>query len=250
MSQIDITTSQNVNITFTLASIGERIVAFFLDMAVIVAYVMSVTFILSKLLNIDSFLGELDNWSGRAIMIMIFLPVTFYALACESLMEGQSFGKKVMKIKVVKIDGFQAGFGDFLMRWIFRMVEIWMFFGIPAVITCIVSKNNQRLGDIAAGTAVITLKNNVNISNTILEELSEDYRPTFPQVIVLSDNDMRIIKENFQKAVRSDDRIIISKLTERIKEILKIDYDRSQLTERQFLSTVIKDYNFYTGKDY
>lgn len=247
MSQIDITTSQNVNITFTLASIGERIVAFFLDAAIMFAYIVLISLLLDKFFSIS--LYSMDSWSARAVMIIFFLPVSFYALACEILMEGQTFGKKIMKIKVVKIDGFQPSLSDYLIRWIFRIVEIWMTFGIPAVITCLVSKNNQRLGDIAAGTAVITLKNSVNISHTILENLSEDYVPTFPQVIALSDNDMRIIKENFQKAVRSDDRVIITKLTDKIKEILKIDYDSRKYTERQFISVIIKDYNFYTGKE-
>ena len=249
MSQIDITTSQNVNITFTLASVGERIAAFFLDFLVIVAYVVAISMFFSYVLNIDLYFSKMDDWSVRAIMIVIFLPISFYALVSESLMEGQSLGKKVMKIKVVKIDGYQASFGDYLMRWIFRIVEIWIFSGIPAILSIIISKNNQRLGEIASGTAVITLKNNVNISHTILENLKEDYVPVFPQVIALSDNDIRIIKENFHKAARTDDRIIIEKLTKKIKEILKMDYDDRQFTQRQFINTIIKDYNFYTGKE-
>ena len=249
MSQIDITTSQNVNITFTLASVGERIVAFFLDLFVIAAYVIMISLFFNYVLNIDLYFSKMDDWSVRAIMIVIFLPISFYALVSESLMEGQSLGKKVMKIKVVKIDGYQASFGDYLMRWIFRIVEIWIFSGIPAILSIIISKNNQRLGEIASGTAVITLKNNVNISHTILENLKEDYVPVFPQVIALSDNDIRIIKENFHKAARTDDRIIIEKLTKKIKEILKMDYDDRQFTQRQFINTIIKDYNFYTGKE-
>ena len=112
-----------------------------------------------------------------------------------------------------------------------------------------VSKNHQRVGDIASGTAVISLKNSVTISHTILEQLKEDYTPLFPQVILLSDNDVRIIKENYQKALKSDDRQIINKLTIKIVEILKLEPNSIQLTQRQFINTVIKDYNFYTGKD-
>ena len=154
-----------------------------------------------------------------------------------------------MKIKVVKIDGYQASFGDYLMRWIFRLVDIYTNSGIVAVISMVVSKNHQRVGDIATGTAVISLKNSVTISHTILEQLKEDYTPLFPQVILLSDNDVRIIKENYQKALKSDDRQIINKLTIKIVEILKLEPNSIQLTQRQFINTVIKDYNFYTGKD-
>jgi hypothetical protein len=67
------------------------------------------------------------------------------------------------------------------------------------------NKNHQRLGDLAAGTAVISLKNNINISHTILEQLSEDYQPVFAQVVRFSDNDMRIIKETYQNAIKNND---------------------------------------------
>ena len=100
----------------------------------------------------------------------------------ESLMEGQTFGKKAMKIKVVKIDGFQAGFGDYLIRWFFRLVDVFSNSGVVGLISMIVSKNNQRLGGIGSGTAVISLKNRVNISHTILESLKQDYLPVFPPV--------------------------------------------------------------------
>jgi len=249
MNQIAINTSQNVNVNFTLAGVGERIFAFFIDSFIKVVYVFIIFWILRNVFDFSDFTRDMDGWSVGALVLIITLPVHIYTLVLESLMEGQTFGKKLMKIKVVKIDGYQASFGDYLMRWIFRLVDIIGSMGIIAFITSLVSKNHQRLGDIATGTAVISLKNNINISHTILEHLKEDHVPTFPQVILLSDNDVRIIKENFQKALKSDDREIINRLTRRIVEILKLDPESIQLTQRQFISVIIKDYNFYTGKD-
>ena len=164
-------------------------------------------------------------------------------------MEGQTFGKKVVKIKVVKIDGFQASFGDYLMRWFFRLVDVFSNSGVVGLVSIIVSKNNQRLGGIASGTAVISLKNKINISHTILENLKQDYVPKFPQVIALSDNDVRIIKENFQRAIKVDDRQVISRLSNKIKETIKVEVNPTEFTERMFIQAVIKDYNFYTGKE-
>lgn len=249
MSQIAITTSQNVNISFTLASVGERIAAFFLDFLFMGSYVMITSLILGNVFNVNSIFKNMDSWSVRAILIMIFLPVSFYALITESIFEGQTFGKKIMKIKVVKIDGYQASFSDYLIRWLFRSIEIYLMMGIPALLSVIISKNNQRFGGLASGTAVITLKNSVNISHTILENISADYVPLFPQVISLSDNDMRIIKDNYLKALKTDDREVIAKLTAKIKEILKVDFDDRQVTNRKFINIIIKDYNFFTGKD-
>lgn len=248
MSQIAINTSQNVNINFNIASVGERMLAFIIDLLIKVAYVLIVFYLFFNIFDLGYLLTGLDQWSVMAVYIVLTFPVYIYPVVLESLMEGQTPGKKLMKIRVVKIDGYQASFGDYLIRWMFRLIDTSAA-GVIGLISMIVSKNNQRLGDIASGTAVISLKNNINISHTILENINEDYIPTFPQVIALSDNDMRIIKDNYTKALRVDDRQIISKLSDKIKSILKLDIDPKKMTERQFINVVIKDYNYYTGKD-
>ncbi len=249
MSEIGVVTSQNVKINFKLASIGERVVAFFLDLLVFAAYIFCVQYLFFQVLNFEKYLQKLDQYSVMAIIGLLGLPILFYALVTESLMEGQSFGKKIMKIKVIKIDGYQCGFSDYLSRWIFRGPEIFMTSGIPAILSMIISKKNQRIGDIASGTAVISLKNKVNISHTILVDLQEDYQPRFPGVIAFSDNDVRIIKENFVRALKSNDTEIIHRLAEKIKEILKIEVDPAEFTERKLIEKVIEDFNFYTGKE-
>lgn len=249
MAQIAINSSQNVNINFNTASIGERIAAFAIDMIIKAAYLLVIYFLFFRLLRLQSVFQGIDDWSAMAIIIIITLPIHIYTLVCESLLEGQTFGKRALKIKVVKIDGFQASFGDYLMRWFFRLVDVFSNSGIVGIITMIVSKNNQRLGGIASGTAVISLKNKVNISHTILENLREDYVPIFPQVIALSDNDVRIIKENYKKAAELHDREVMNKLSTKIKEILHLEIDPTKMTQKQFIDTVIKDYNFYTGKE-
>ena len=136
------------------------------------------------------------------------------------------------------------------MRWVFRLVDIFSTFGIVGLFSMVVSKNNQRLGGIATGTAVISLKNNINISHTILENLHSDYVPRFPQVVALTDNDLRIIKENFQKAIRNNDWEIMAKLSKKIKATLKLEIDSKEMTDKQFIDKIIKDYNFYTGRDF
>ena len=160
-------------------------------------------------------------------------------------MEGQTIGKKLFSIKVVKIDGYQASFIDYLTRWVFRLVDILGSACLVGTVSIIASKIHQRLGDIAAGTAVITLKNDINISHTILENIAQDYQPVYAQVVRFSDNDMRIIKETYLTARKNNDYQTMNKLIQKIEQVSGIKREGS---DAKFITTVIRDYNYYTGQ--
>lgn len=243
MNQLSITTTQNVTINFTAASVGARIVGQLLDIMVLVSYTVVMYYIID-LSGLGESFQDMDNWSAAAIMIFLFSPVIFYTLLLESLWDGQTIGKKVMKMKVIKIDGYQAGFGDYLIRWLFRLIEVLIGNGIIGLLAIIFNNRNQRMGDMAAGTAVISLKNNININHTIIEDLNEDYVPTYPLVIKLSDNDARIIKETFEVAVKSRDYATLIKLREKIISVTGIKNQSGN--DQDFIRTLMKDYNYYT----
>ena len=243
MNQLSITTTQNVNINFTAASVGARIVGQLLDIMVLVSYT-GVMYYIIDLSGLGESFQDMDNWSAAAIMIFLFSPVIFYTLLLESLWDGQTIGKKVMKMKVIKIDGYQAGFGDYLIRWLFRLIEVLIGNGIIGLLAIIFNNRNQRMGDMAAGTAVISLKNNININHTIIEDLNDDYVPTYPLVIKLSDNDARIIKETFEVAVKNRDYGTLIKLREKIISVTGIKNQSGN--DQDFIRTLMKDYNYYT----
>lgn len=236
MSELQINTTQNVKINFKAAGAGERLVAFLIDGAIKIGYMLLLNWTFGVFDN-------MDQWSQIAVNTVLSFPVMFYSLALESLMEGQTIGKRVMKIKVVKIDGYQATFSDYVIRWFFRIVDVYIV-GLGFFIMSF-SKKTQRLGDMAAGTAVIGLKDSVNISHTILENLKEDYKPTYPSVIKLSDNDVRIIKETFTSARASKDYQTMIKLRSKIMEVAGIK-ERTEKTDMEFIDVILKDYNFYT----
>jgi uncharacterized RDD family membrane protein YckC len=245
MSQLTITTTQNVSINFTAASVGERMLGFILDLLVMIAYSIVAAFIIDAS-GLDSYILSLDFWSQTAIYIIVYLPIIFYTIVQESIFEGQTIGKRIMKTKVIKIDGYQAGFGDYLVRWLFRLIEIMPPLGIIGLLSVIFSERNQRIGDMAAGTAIISLKNKININHTILQEVNDDYVPTYPLVIKLSDNDVRIIKETFETAVKNRDYSTLIKLREKVISVTEIKNQSGN--DQDFIRTLLKDYNFYTQK--
>ncbi|WP_298551215.1 RDD family protein [uncultured Algibacter sp.] len=236
MSELQINTTQNVKISFNAAGGGERLLAFFIDMAIKIGYILVLNWTFGAFDN-------MDQWSQIAINTVLSFPVMFYTLVLESVLQGQTIGKRVLNIRVVKIDGYQASFSDYVVRWFFRIVDVYIF-GLGFFVM-LFNKKTQRLGDMAAGTAVIGLKNHVNISHTILENLQENYKPTYPNVIKLSDNDARIIKETFSAARQTKDYQTLIKLRQKIIEVVGIKTVKHS-TDMEFIDVVLKDYNFYT----
>ena len=248
MAIIQITTTQNVNINFNAAEIGERILGWFLDSIIKSAYIGVVVWFLFGLTELGQFLFDdvagKDMWSMFAIIIIIGFPVIFYTLLMETFVNGQTIGKRIVKTQVVKIDGYQAGFTDYFIRWIMRIIDINLFMGIIGLATMGSSKNHQRFGGIASGTAVITKKNKINISHTILEDLQENYTPTYASVIKLSDNDVRIIKENYARVKNKNDQKTLLTIKNKIIQVIGEEAKGSSTIE--FIETIIKDYNYFT----
>lgn len=236
MSELQINTTQNVKINFTSSGVGERLLAFIIDNVIKIGYLYLVAYLFGAFDN-------MDQWSQIGLNTLLSFPVMFYTLVLESIMDGQTIGKRLLKIRVVKIDGYQATLSDYLVRWFFRIVDIYLF-GLGFFIM-VFSKKTQRLGDIAAGTAVILLKDKANISQTILEDLRQDYKPFYPTVIKLSDNDARIIKDTFVTARENRDYKTLIKLREKIIEVAQITNVKHN-RDVDFIDTILKDYNYYT----
>lgn len=233
MERVGINTVQNVAIDYRLASVGDRILAALLDYVAFFAYFLLIAF----------FAGFIDmNNGGMAFYSLISLPILFYDLICELLMNGQSFGKQIMKIKVIKLDGSRPGFGSYLLRWLFRIVDTIGFTGVVALITILVNGKGQRVGDIAAGTTVIKIGKKLTLNDTILNKTKSNYKIIFNEVEQLTDKDIFTIKNALSYGLKHNKWEVIDKTAEKVQETLNI---KTELKPIPFLNTILKDYSHF-----
>ena len=240
MSNLQINTTQNVYLDYKIVSIGERIVALLIDVFILYLYLILVQYIGKAI----GYIYE-DTWTQRGLMSLIFLPAMFYSLIMHSLFNGRTVGKLLLKMRVVRVDGSPVHWSNYLVRWMLRLVDIWLFLGAIGLLSILFSQKRQRLGDAAAGTVVISTKNKTKVSHTILEEVADTYVPKFTNVTILSDKDVRLIKDTYRIAKNSKDYKTLKALRVKVESVLATE---SELYDAQYLDTVLKDYNFYTQK--
>jgi hypothetical protein len=175
-------------------------------------------------------------------VVVIILPILFYDLLCEMFLNGQSFGKRIMKIKVISLNGEQPTFSQFLIRWLFRLVDFSLSSSLVALITVAVTDKRQRLGDIIAGTALVKTTTRVNIDDTLYVQTAPvDYKVTYPEVINLNDRDIQLVKEVLINVRRSGNSMLAVEAQQKIEKVLKIK--NLHADPMSFLHVILADYN-------
>ncbi|MEJ2003913.1 MAG: RDD family protein [Cyclobacteriaceae bacterium] len=235
MQTIQIQTTQNVGIQYAVAGLGERIGAFLLDAVLVAAYMIIMSLILDSLsINVI--------W----LQILLYLPAFFYHLICETLFDGQSIGKRQLGIKVVRLDGKPVTFGNYILRWMLRIIDISLTSGAAALLSIAVTKEGQRLGDLAAGTTVIQLKTRQQVdSHQIIERMDPDYEPVFMQASRLAPKDIELIRQALASYKATGNAKPIVAIVKKLKEHLEIESDQPPVS---LLYTILKDYSFLNSR--
>lgn len=240
MKYIPILTAQNVQIQAPLASIGERMLAFLIDLGIKIMYIYGI-----ELFGVSNQISEIytDDWSVMATALIINIPVIFYTLCSELLSDGYTIGKRIMKIRVISLDSYKTRPDQYFIRWIFNLLDVFTLSGGIGLLSAIISSRNQRIGDLSAGTTVVKVTQGVSINDSIFVEVQEGYKVVFPMVTLLTDRDVQIIKSSYTKAKENRDYKTISLIRAKIDSILNV---QSKLNDYAFIERVIEDYNFVT----
>ena len=237
---IEIRTAQNVVIAYEPVSLRDRIIAYTLDFLILCVASLIIT-------GIGAALGSgYKDWFLFTFVLGILPVLLFYTPLSEILWGGKTLGKAALRLKVIKLNGRKPEVGDYLIRGVFRMIDIYMSGGALASIMVLTTDKHQRLGDYLSNTVVI--KDDSNVHVTVKEFVNmrskDDHKPIYPQAAALTEESAILIKvvlDRYQNYPNDASRQLIKELFLRIITELKIEPLQFASSE-QVLKQVLRDY--------
>ncbi|HZH33812.1 MAG TPA: RDD family protein [Pyrinomonadaceae bacterium] len=254
-----IETPERVPLHFALASIGNRFLACALDhfiQALLIALMAGAFFFLADISDIGGYFEEAPKWIIAAFIIVGFVIFTGYFAISEWLMNGQTFGKRLLRLRVIREDGRPVTLWEAAARNLLRNFDIMPFpFYSIGLIAVFVSTRDQRIGDLFAGTVVVREREAEAptfdqifaasaTSDSAYRRLSQPTRFT-ADLSVLSENEIEVV-ENFLR--RREDlkefprQWMAWRVAMPILYKLRPDYDLESFTYEGFLEELLHRY--------
>ena len=271
MAVIKVPTNFNIDVEFEIPEFYRRLISLLIDILVQFFYFKIGIEILKSIAN------GMDIWDtdqrynlNWLIIIILYLPILIYHVLLEITMNGQSIGKKITGIRVVNENGGKASISQYLIRWLVR--DIWFVlllivglqqeyqgnkgesafliivvlgYFITDIVLVVSSKKGQRIGDILAKTILIQVNTKGNIEDTVFVAVADNYVPSFPQIMQLSDKDINAIKSILEISRKKGDFNMAEAASSKIKAHLRIE---SSISPFDFLDVLLKDYNYLSTK--
>lgn len=239
MLTVDIPTTQNVTIQYELASTKERFVAALLDFI----FLFVVLLIINLLLNY--IVGLIFRKAEFLYILVNSLIIIFYSFSQEVILKGQTFGKKMMGIRVMRLDGQKPQPFNYMARLAFKLIDIWASFGAIGITMIKSSGKGQRLGDIIGNTVIVRINPTYqpkleSIMNMIT---SKSYTPKYLDVIKFSEDDILTIKETLDRYNKYKNEAHRYALTTLASKLLRDLNLKEKISDPSvFLRTIIQDY--------
>lgn len=236
MPNIAINTTQNVTIEYELASVRERIFSFLMDYFILIVSLVVLFFVVSS--------ASHYRFTEYFIYFVLVPLYVFYSLTSEIIGNGQSLGKKAFGIKIIKLNGKEPTTSDYIMRWAFRLIDIYASLGMVA--SSLISSGNkgQRLGDLIANTTVVRLRpsRTISLKEILSIKTLVDYEPVYTNVRLISEDEMILIKqvlERYGKFKNEAHRLALIRIAEATANKLSVPTPKDKI---EFLRTLLKDF--------
>lgn len=250
MKTIEFESAQHVKIEYELATTMQRALAALIDSVLFLVYFV----IVMMALNLDSFISEIGT--GLFIELLIIkLPWIFYNPIIEFVTQGQSLGKYMLGIRVVKMNGERPGLKEVFTRWLFKgdflwisadfLILFWFGNGILGGLVSATAEKRQRLGDSMANTLVIKKKSSsiYTLRDILAIKSTENHVATYPQVTRFTDEDMLLIKNTIQRVQKYPNEETKKFAIELAEETARlIGLTETPQKRMEFLQTLLQDY--------
>ncbi|MCL2386959.1 MAG: RDD family protein [Defluviitaleaceae bacterium] len=193
MKTITIITPSNIEVEYRLAGAGSRLASFLIDF--MVQGLIFIAIVLIVLFGFDRVIfGNTDYPSGVAlgiVMVTWFVLQFGYFVICELSMQGQSIGKRIFGLRVIRDNGQPLEFSQSLIRGLLRTSADMMYIGIFIILF---SKKHKRLGDMAAGTLVVSERYNETYQPSLVN--ATPHWPSFlPNRDLLTPSELQLTEE-------------------------------------------------------
>jgi uncharacterized RDD family membrane protein YckC len=256
-NRISFQTPESVELDFTLAGIGNRAYALIIDYLVLglsliifLIFWGFLSFYLSELLT-GNIRDNLQLWLVAIQLLIIFTLYVGYFVIFETLWQGQTPGKKWVKIRVIRDDGRIISISQATLRALLRPIDDLFFLGAFLIIF---TKKEKRIGDLVAGTIVIQeetreKKSSLNIGNEAASlashlEINGDISQLLPE-------DFAIIKEYLERKEEmliEARKEISNRLANQAKEIIKLEKVPNNVSANLFLEAIYLAYQQHNKK--
>jgi uncharacterized RDD family membrane protein YckC len=165
--KITIATPEGVELELTLAGAGSRFVSALADLVIQAGILIALALALGGLDLFGGFTEGQDTLAGAIYALMSFLVVAGYDISFEVLAAGRTPGKRINGLRVVRSGGEPVRFLTSAIRNAVRVVDFLPFAYVVGAVTILATRNNQRLGDLAAGTLVVRERRAATIARSV-----------------------------------------------------------------------------------
>jgi uncharacterized RDD family membrane protein YckC len=154
----DVVTGEGVAVELPVATTMVRAGSILIDIAVSLVLLVGVTIAVGMLVAESSGAVAQAMSLVSVVTVLVGLPA-----ALETFTRGRTLGKLALGLRVVRDDGGPITSRHAITRALVGFVEIWMFLGIPALVASVLNSRSKRLGDMAAGTYVVTERSRMRL---------------------------------------------------------------------------------------
>jgi uncharacterized RDD family membrane protein YckC len=247
--ELVIETPERVELHYVLANIGNRFLAAAIDHLIQAAAMVGIVLAAGAVSGWQVF-ADMSTWTAALTVLAVFAIYWGYFVAFETLWSGQTPGKRIMRLRVVREDGRPVRFFEVFVRNLLRLALDFQPFPSYAigVVSIIFSARSKRIGDFVAGTVVVkerateapSLAEIISISGIEQQRLKNASAPPFvADTRLLSEGELRAM-EAFLKRRFELSEINRVALAARIAQpiLLKLGVSASQISPEAFIEEV------------